>query len=155
MLSQYEQDRADRIAQNQLRLKQLGLDEVRCLSDSIACQQAFPRFLDVSLEGLSEPQTQGSFPKVCLAAQTVEQFSRITRQPVRPRAAPRPKRPLTAEDLAAQPRRRSERSAGKAAVNYDESILDRVDGTRTRAKREGTGKALALVQGENTPRTLA
>lgn len=29
MLSQYEQERADRIAQNQLRLKQLGLHEVR------------------------------------------------------------------------------------------------------------------------------
>ncbi|KAK9833126.1 hypothetical protein WJX74_007989 [Apatococcus lobatus] len=106
MLSQYEQERADRIAQNQLRLKQLGLHE------------------------------------------TVDQFARVAGQPVRRRAAPRPKRPITAEDLAAAPRRRSERGAGKAAVNYDESALDRADGSRTgRAKREGSGKALVLVQG--------
>ena len=80
--------------------------------------------------------------------QTVDEFARVAGQPVRRRAAPRPKRPITAEDLAAAPRRRSERGAGKAAVNYDESALDRVDGSRTgRAKRQGTGKALVLVQG--------
>ncbi len=81
--------------------------------------------------------------------QTVEQFSRITGQPTRPRAPRQPKRLLTAEDLAAAPRRRSERGAGKAAVNYDESALDRADGSKaTRARRSGPGKDIELAQGK-------
>ena len=35
MLTQYEQERAERIAQNQLRLKQLGLNEVSSQRSSI------------------------------------------------------------------------------------------------------------------------